>query len=226
MKVASDGTRTCVAASTGCGAGFFANEQMICKPCDSTCATCISGGPDGCLTCTDSAKVVLSTKIHIDKNNQESDFEKQTGSTTVAPKFEVDPNQKFGGKCEANCNGVEGIAMYAKSGVCTVCEPFGCTACDSSGVCTACDKKKGLSLVTDAATSKKVCSKCTLLDKGCLLCQDTDNTKCKMCKFPEYSLDTTTNTCVKKCSSGFFAKEMTLAASDAPPTKTMLKYNQ
>lgn len=191
MKIASDGTRTCVSATTGCGSGFFANEQNVCQPCHADCATCSTQGADGCLTCSNSAKSLLPVpQILVTNNNLMSNFQKSNSSAQVEPLYQVDSAKKFSGTCVTSC-AMQGAALYVKNGVCTVCEPFGCSACDSSGVCTACDKKKGLSLITDPSDStKKLCAPCKAT--GCTLCSDTDNTKCKMCS-AGYALDSTTN---------------------------------
>lgn len=91
-----------------------------------------------------------------------------------------------------------------------------------------CDKKQGLSLITDPQdASKKVCAECSLKKNGCRLCKDDDITQCKMCE-AGYSLETNSDNkkvCVKKCSKGYFAKEMTLSSSEAFDTMRDLKYS-
>ena len=223
LKIASDLTRTWVSATTGCGTGYFANDQNIWQPCHSDCATCITQGADGCLTCSNASKSVLPVpQILLTNNNLESNFQKSNSSAQVDPFYQTDSTKSISGTCVASC-AMQGAALYVKNGVCTVCEPFGCTACDSSGVCSQCDKQKGFSLITDPKDStKKLCA--TWTATGCTLCSDTDNTQCKLCS-TGYALDSTTNLCVKKWGSGKFMQSQTLASSGAPTTLTKLSYS-
>ena len=155
LKVASDGTRTCVSATTGCGTGFFANDQNIWQSCHPDCATCNTQGADGCLTCTSASKSVLPVQQILQTNNNlESNFQKSNSSAQVNPFYQTDSTKSISGTCVTSC-AMQGAALYVKNGVCTVCEPFGCTAWDSSGVCTQCDKQKGLSLITDPKDTDK-----------------------------------------------------------------------
>lgn len=98
MKIAADGSRTCVSATAGCGAGYFANYQNICQACHTDCATCSKPGADGCLTCSVSTKYVLPIKkILVANNNLKSDFQKQYAANHIDEKYEVDASQQFSG---------------------------------------------------------------------------------------------------------------------------------
>ena len=223
LKIASDGTRTWVSATTGCGTGYFADDQNICQSWHTDCATCSKQGADGCLTCSSATKYLLPIKkLLVTYNNLKSDFQKQYGSTQIDEKYEIDSTQQFPGTWVTSCS-ILGPALYVSSGVCTVCPTYGCTAWDTSGVCTQCDKQKRLSLITNSTNSaQKICVPCTLT--GCNLWSDTDNTKCKMWA-SGYALDSTTNLWVSDWGSGRFMLSQTLATSGAPVTLTQLSYN-
>jgi len=101
--------------------------------------------------------------------------------------------------------------------------------CDGSGACTMCDRTKNLSLVTDPEDNTMMkCAKCHQEKEGCKLCKDDDNTNCKMCNFPDYSLETDddgNSVCTKRCMSGHFAKEMTLDQTQGFETMREYKHN-
>ena len=131
LKIASDGTRTWVSATTGCGTGYFSNFQNIWQPCHTDCATCSKQGADGCLTCSSATKYLLPIKkLLVTYNNLKSDFQKQYGSTQIDEKYEIDSSQQFPGTWVTSCS-ILGPALYVSSGVCTVCPTYGCTAWDT-----------------------------------------------------------------------------------------------
>ena len=119
----------------------------------------------------------------------------------------------YEGMCVDTCE-LYGFALYETTeGMCDVCEPYGCTACDSSGQCTECSKEMGYSLLTktdENGTEMTYCHQCNVT--GCMACADNDVNTCIMC-MPMYALDTTDSNityCTEFCPLGYFKSMMNI----------------
>lgn len=151
------------------------------------------------------------------------------GYTDVNITFEPgeNPEQFIFGRChtETSCN-VPGFALWNENGVCMPCDSLGCSECDESGVCTACNRELGLSLTTSDDGSTE-CIPCLLESFGCKFCVADNPTQCQVCK-KGHALKTDQNQmkfCVRNCDEGWFAKEITAAPSDVPFTTTELTHS-
>jgi len=160
-------------------------------------------------------------KLALQKFNEEANLDKTVDKTKETFNYDIDAARVWAGKCiaAADCK-LPGFGLRVVSNVCTKCAIDGCTECDAgTGACTACDRRRGLSLVTEGGTA--VCRECTLKSQNCKYCKDTDNTSCLVC-VRGYALETNgsgKDVCVKKCKAGFYPKETTT-------TGTALDYTQ
>ena len=230
MVINADGTRECVDVNGGCPAGHFVNPQFICTPCDASCSSCVGSRPDQCITCADSTQVLQPIQmLKVEKLNMKNEFDFKSEKSDIVLEYENPTDVPKHGTCAADCN-IEGFALWKNNTVCTMCGSLGCTECDSTGVCTKCDKKQRLSLIADPADStKKICEPCELLNSGCRLCEETNSKSCLACKSPKFSLledSTGLKTCVRRCPSGMFSEPQVLAATLAPTTMKDLNYNK
>ena len=229
MMINADSTRECVDVNGGCPAGHFVNSQFICTPCDATCDSCFGSRPDQCITCKDTTQVLQPIQmLRVQRLNMKNEFNFMSEKSDFVLEYEIPTYIPTHGVCAADCN-VEGFALWNNNGVCTMCGSLGCTQCDSTGVCTKCNKKQRLSLIEDPFDStNKICEPCELLMNGCRICEETNSQSCLACQYPKFSLLTDItgiSTCVRRCPSGMFSNNVPLVPADVPTTMKNLDSN-
>jgi hypothetical protein len=163
-------------------------------------------------------------KLALQRFNEESNLDNVVDKTKETYNYQVDASKDWAGKCiaAADCK-LPGYGLRVDSNVCVKCATDGCTECDATGACTACDRRRGLSLVTEGAN--KVCKECTLKAQNCMYCKDDDNTSCLVCE-RGYALETNASSkdvCVKKCKLGFYPKETTTTGTALDFTQSAAK---
>jgi hypothetical protein len=224
--VTTAGKVECIPEDEGCPDGFYQNHQDKCLPCDDACTTCAGPAPDHCTSCPAGEVLRPHQKLRVDRINQENALAFEMGDFEFNITYGAeDPEDEIVfGACAADC-GIEGFATWDNSGVCELCKPQGCSACDTTGVCTECDISRGLSLIPDEDDPTILyCAPCEVL--GCKLCATDDHTQCQMCRkgFSLQDDDEGNKVCLRGCPSGQFSEVQTLAATDAPELMTNLDH--
>lgn len=222
----NNGFIECLSEETGCPTGYYDNHQGKCLQCDAACTSCAGPSHDHCTQCPSAEVLVPHQKLRLDRLNHENTLGFELGEMDFSITYGTeDPEDEvIFGTCAVDCM-VEGFATWDNSGVCELCKPHGCTACDTDGLCTECDKSKGLSLITDPLDSSIVhCAPCEV--SGCKLCNDADHTQCQMCKkgFSLHTNDEGDMVCVRKCPEGLFSEVTSLDVASAPEFMTNLDH--
>ena len=147
----SAGNVECIPEDDGCPDGFYENHQAKCLPCDDACVTCAGPAADHCTSCPTTEVLRPHQKLRVDRLNQENalGFELGEFEFNITYGAEDPEDEIIFGACGADCD-IEGFATWDNAGICELCQPQGCSECDASGMCTACDISRGLSLITDA----------------------------------------------------------------------------
>ena len=196
--------------------GYYADGN-ICKPCDSSCASCSTAGADKCLSCP--AGKVLRYTDDSDLNQGGScvdECKTNTGGCTDCGA--VIEGSKYCSKCgdasQAPLNG-NCAANTARTKFCTTAKDGACTQCANryfllDGGCYKTDRQPGSQVCTAATSNNGECTtcanklspvqgKCPSCDPSCKTCtKQSDPNACSAC-FSGYYFDATNKAC-KKCS--------------------------